>query len=102
MMAYWLDLHLASSRIPYGRWFMSRLLHFPSSSLLWGWESSKGRPKVMEPCTHVGDPEEAPGSWLRIGSAIAIAAIAELTSRWKIFVSPSLYRSAFPMKITKP
>ena len=34
---------------------------FPSSSLPVAWESSGGRPKALGTCTHVGDPEEAPG-----------------------------------------
>ena len=25
------------------------------------WESSRGQPKALGPCTRVGDPEEAPG-----------------------------------------
>ena len=36
------------------------------------WESSRGWPKTSGPCMHVGDPEEAPGSWLWIGTAPAI------------------------------
>ena len=34
---------------------------FPSSSLPVAWESSRGWPKALGLCTHVGDPEEAPG-----------------------------------------
>ena len=34
---------------------------FPSSSLLVAWDSSRGQPKALGPCTRVGDPEEAPG-----------------------------------------
>ena len=36
-------------------------------------ESSRGRPKVLGPCIRVGDPEEVIGSWIRIGTASAIA-----------------------------
>ena len=39
------------------------------------WEGSGGWPKSLGPCTHVGDWEEAPGSWLWSGVAPAIAAI---------------------------
>nr|XP_051706129.1 uncharacterized protein LOC127492053 isoform X2 [Oryctolagus cuniculus] len=39
------------------------------------WEGRRRWPKSLGPCTHVGDPEEAPGSWLRIGTALAIVAI---------------------------
>ncbi|XP_069932064.1 SH3 domain-binding protein 5-like isoform X3 [Oryctolagus cuniculus] len=38
------------------------------------WDSSGGCPKSLGPCTHVGDPEEASGSWLRICIALAITA----------------------------
>ncbi|XP_051688083.1 protein archease isoform X2 [Oryctolagus cuniculus] len=37
------------------------------------WESSRRWPKSLGPCTHVGDLEEAPGSWLRIDTALAVA-----------------------------
>ena len=39
------------------------------------WESSGNWPKSLGPCTHMGDLEEALGSWLWIGSAPAIATI---------------------------
>nr|XP_051708725.1 cyclin-dependent kinase 14 isoform X2 [Oryctolagus cuniculus] len=39
------------------------------------WESSGRWPKCLGPCTRMGDPEEAPGSWLWISTAPAIAAI---------------------------
>ena len=38
------------------------------------WESSRGQPNALGPCTHVGDPEETPGSWLQINSALAVVA----------------------------
>ena len=38
------------------------------------WESSRRWPKCLGPCTHVGELEEAPDSWLRIGAAPAIVA----------------------------
>ena len=40
---------------------LSQQPHFASSSLPVARESSRGRPKALGPCTHVGDPEEAPG-----------------------------------------
>lgn len=52
----------ASANIPYGQWFLSLLLHFPSCSLLVAWGSSWGCPKASVPCNCVGDPEK--GSWL--------------------------------------
>ena len=33
----------------------------------------QGRPKALRPCTCIGDLEEIPGSWLRIGAAPAVA-----------------------------
>nr|XP_051685509.1 UPF0488 protein C8orf33 homolog isoform X4 [Oryctolagus cuniculus] len=58
------------------------LKQIPASPLLiqlsgMAWESSRRWPKSFSPCTHVGDTE-APGSWLRIGTAPAIAAIAAI------------------------
>ncbi|XP_069905177.1 ubiquitin carboxyl-terminal hydrolase 12 isoform X3 [Oryctolagus cuniculus] len=38
------------------------------------WEGSGGWPRSLSPCTHVEDPEEAPGFWLQISTAPAIAA----------------------------
>ena len=43
------------------------LLHFPFSSLFVAWESNRGWPKAFGHCTHMGDLEESPGSWLQIG-----------------------------------
>ena len=40
---------------------LSRQPRFLSSSLPVAWESSQELPKALGPCTHVGDPEEAPG-----------------------------------------
>ena len=40
---------------------LSQQPRFPSSSLPVARESSRGQPKALGPCTHVGDPEEAPG-----------------------------------------
>ena len=38
-----------------------------------GLGSSRGQPKTFRPCTRMEDPEEIPGSWLRIGIASAVA-----------------------------
>ena len=40
---------------------LARQPRFPSSSLPVAREGSRGRPKALGPCTHVGDPEESPG-----------------------------------------
>ena len=88
----------------YGHWFMFRLLRFPFSSLLVAWESSRGRPKAFGPCTHMGDLEEDPGSWLwiQIRSALAIAATWGVNQQMQdLSVSPSLCRSVFSIKINK-
>ena len=57
-------------------------------------ESSRGRLKALGPCTCVGDPEEAPVSWLRIGSAPAVA-VTWGVNRWTedlpLYISSSLY-----------
>lgn len=46
--------------IPYGCKFGSQLQHFQSSSLL----VYLSMPQVLGPLAHLGDPEEAPSSWL--------------------------------------
>ena len=51
------------------------------------WESSRGRPKTLGLCTHVGDPEEAPGSWLWIGTALAIAVAWRVNHQMEGFFS---------------
>ena len=38
------------------------------------WDGSGGWSRSLGTCTHVGDPEEAPGSWLRISIALAVVA----------------------------
>ena len=50
----------------------------------------------------MGDPQKVPGSWLQIGSALAIAAIWG-ANQWMedLSVSPSLCESAFPINITE-
>ena len=40
--------------------------------ILAAWESSRGQPKALGPCTCVGYLEEASGSWLQISSALAV------------------------------
>ena len=67
----WLILHL---QVPASHLNADsfQLLRFPSSSLRVAWENSGGRPKALGPCTPVGDLEDFPGSWLRIGTAQAI------------------------------
>nr|XP_051687130.1 uncharacterized protein LOC127486921 [Oryctolagus cuniculus] len=37
-------------------------------------ESSRRWPKCLSPCIHLGDSEEAPGSWLGISQALAVRA----------------------------
>ena len=53
---------------------LSRQPHFPSSSLPVARESSRGWPKTLGPCTHMGDLVEAPGFWLQTGTAPALVA----------------------------
>ena len=59
-MAQWINplFALNTPGIPYGQRFESQQLHFPSSSLLVVWESSRGEPKTLETCTCIGEPEE--------------------------------------------
>ena len=38
--------------------FLTRMLHFPSTSLLVAWENSSGQPKALGPCTYVGGEAE--------------------------------------------
>ena len=57
----WLPLH-------------AQLFHFPFSSVLVAWKSNGGWPQTLEPWTHMGDPEEASGSWFWVGPGLAIVA----------------------------
>ena len=50
-------------------------------------ESSRGWPRALGPCTRMGYPEEAPGSWLQIGSALASAVISGVNQGEEIFLS---------------
>lgn len=55
---------LCRTTIPYGLWFMFRLLHFQSIPLLMTWDWSREWAKASGPCTHREYLKEAPGSWL--------------------------------------
>lgn len=70
------DLLPLSIGIPSGCQFMSWLLHFSSSSGLWSGELHR-MAQVLVPCILVGDPEEATGLWLQIGTTLAIVPIGE-------------------------
>ena len=48
--------------------------------------------QVLGPCICVGDQQEAPGSWLRISAAPAVAAIWGV-NQWKGDLSVSVYNS---------
>ena len=57
---------------------------------------------ALGPCTHTGDPEEAPGSWLRIGSALAIAATWGVNQQMdELSVSAPLSISDIAIQINK-
>ena len=66
------------------------------------WESSGRWAKCLGPCTHVGDLEEAPGSWLQIDLAPAVAAIWGVNQQMKdpppsLFLSASLCNFVFQL-----
>ena len=61
---------------------------------LWPSKAVEDGPKALGPCTHVGDLEEAPGSWIRIGSAPVVAAIWQVT-QWKGAIPLSLLLSMY-------
>ena len=69
----------------------------PAASLpiqLVSWESSREWPKALGTCTCVGDLEEEPGSWLRIGTAPAIVfiwGVNHLMEELPLCLSSSLY-----------
>ena len=48
---------------------------FPIQLSAVAWDSSRRLPQSLGLCTYLGDLEEAPGSWLQIGAALAIVAI---------------------------
>ncbi|XP_069922055.1 D-dopachrome decarboxylase isoform X1 [Oryctolagus cuniculus] len=58
----------------------ARFFEFLTKELALG-QDSRRWPKSLGSCTHVGDLEEAPGSWLRISSARAITVIWEVNQR---------------------
>ena len=74
---------VAHTGIIYGFQFMSQWLHFHSSLWLpaYGFGKQLRMAKILEPCTHMGDLEETPCSWLWISTAPAIAAIWELNQQ---------------------
>lgn len=53
-----------SAGIPHGQQVMSQLLYFWTGSLLMAWGMWWSRPKALGFCTLMGDPEQAPDSWL--------------------------------------
>nr|XP_051688494.1 acyl-protein thioesterase 1 isoform X5 [Oryctolagus cuniculus] len=53
---------------------------FPQLSAI-AWGSSRRWSKCLSPCTHVGDLEEAPGSWFQIGSALEVVALLGVNQR---------------------
>lgn len=48
-------------------------------------------PVYLGSCTHMGNPDEAPGSYLHPGTSLAIAVICEVNQQMKC-----LYKSVFP------
>nr|XP_051698781.1 uncharacterized protein LOC103347661 isoform X1 [Oryctolagus cuniculus] len=70
----WLILSCGTS-IPYGRRVLVLVAPLPVQLSAVAREGSGGWPKCLGPCTRMEDQEEAPGSWLRIGVALAVAAI---------------------------
>ena len=58
------------------------------------WERSQGWARALGPCTRVGDLEEAPGSWVWVGSSPTIAAAWGVNHRMEelpLCLSSSLY-----------
>ena len=61
---------------------------------LWPREAVEDGPKALGPCTHVGDLEETPGSWFRIGSdpaATAAWAVKQRVEDLPLRLPSSLY-----------
>ena len=68
------------------------------------WESRKGQPKALGPCTHMGDLEETPGLWLQIGSTLAVVATWGVNQQKKdllLFLSFSLHIYLSNKKVLK-
>lgn len=63
-MAYWAKLLTAVSAS-----------HTGTGLLRIAWENSGRRLTSMDPCNHMGDPDEAPGSWLQVSLALALEGI---------------------------
>lgn len=65
-------------------------IKFPANSL---WKAADDGPSAWDLATYVGDPEETPGSWIRPGPALVVAAIWGASQRMEdlsVSVSSSL------------
>ena len=78
---------------------------FHPAPCLWPAKAVEDGPHALEPCIHMGDPEEALGSWLQIGSALAVAAawgviqlMDDLPLGLFLSVPPPLCKSDFSIK----
>lgn len=54
------------------------------------WESSRGWPKYLSPCTHMGNLQDAPGSLLQTNTVTAFAAIWGVIQQMEDLSSVSL------------
>lgn len=52
--------------------FESQLLCFQMARCSFIWESSRERPRSLDPCSHVEDLKGEPGSWFQPGPALAL------------------------------
>uniref|UniRef100_A0A5F9CT17 LHFPL tetraspan subfamily member 3 n=1 Tax=Oryctolagus cuniculus TaxID=9986 RepID=A0A5F9CT17_RABIT len=64
--------HTCSTSIAYEYWLEIWLLHFQSSLLLMCLGKQWRMAQVLGPCTHMGEMDEAPGSLLWPGPALAV------------------------------
>lgn len=63
--------------------------------------AAQGGSSLLDPCTHVRDLEEAPGSHLQSRTALAIAAVWKVKRWMEDFLSLSSSNSDFQVKCNK-
>ena len=61
---------------------------------LWPGKAVQDGPKALGTCPHVGDPGDVPGSWLQMGTALAVAftwAVNQQTKDFPLCLFSSLF-----------
>lgn len=70
------------------------------------WGTAKNGPNAWVPASHMGHPDGAPGSWLRLGPVLTISAIWAVNQHMddpahSIILTYKIYKSFFKRKGSK-